>query len=310
MSSYFVYLAFRLGSGLFGALPEVVMRKAGEWAGGLSWLLAGPRKDMAVRHMRRVLGDEATDDDALTAARSMFRAYGRYWAETFWFRPRKAAGIRAHTTLIGVEHLVGVRDRGDAMIVALPHMGNWEMAATAGETVGVRVTAVAEALANRRVVEWFLAMRESVGIDIVLTGRGSGTMRALLQALKDRRVVALLSDRDVTGSGIPTEFFGEVTALPAGPASLSNRTGAPILPVASYFKKGRGHTIIIGAPIEPPSEGSKDERVAVQTRLLAAELENLIRRDPAQWHILQPNWPSDHESEADPSTDDPLPSVA
>jgi len=310
VGSYLIYLAFRAGSALFGALPEVVMRKAGEWAGALWWVLAGPRKAMAVRHMRRVLGESATDGDALVAARAMFRAYGRYWAETFWFRPRKAAGIRAHTTLIGVEHLVEVRDRGDAMIVALPHMGNWEMAATAGETVGVRVTAVAESLANRRIVDWFLAMRESVGIDIVLTGQGSGTMRALFAALKDKRVVALLSDRDVTGSGIPIEFFGEVTGLPAGPASLSIRTGAPILPVASYFKKGRGHTIIIGAPIEPPRDGSKDERVAVQTRLLAAALEDLIRRDPAQWHILQPNWPSDRESEDDPSTEDPLQSVA
>ncbi len=309
MSSYVVYLAFRAAGGLFGALPEVVMRKAGEWAGLLAWSVAGPRKAMAIRHMTRVLGDSAGHGDTRLAARSMFRAYGRYWAETFWFRPRRAAGIREHTTLVGVENLIEVRDRGDAMIVALPHMGNWEMAATAGETVGVRVTAVAETLANRRVVDWFLAMRESVGIDIVLTGQGSGTMRSLLRALKDKRVVALLSDRDVTGSGIQTEFFGEITALPAGPASLSNRTGAPILPVASYFKKGRGHTIIVGAAIEAPREGSKEERVALQTRLLAKALEELIRRDPAQWHILQPNWPSDREPEEDPSTDDPLASV-
>jgi len=293
VSSYLTYLGFRVGGALVSALPELVMRKAGEWVGSLAWRWAGPRKAMAIRHMRRVLGDVVDEEDVVAAAHTMFRAYGRYWAETFWFRPRKAAGVRAHTTLVGIEHLEAVRDRGDAMIVALPHMGNWEMAATAGQTVGVRITAVAEALGNRRVVEWFSSMRASVGIDIVLTGGGSNTIRPLLEALKDRRVVALLSDRDVTGSGVPVEFFGEETALPAGPAALSTRTGAPIIPVASYFKAGRGHTIIIGAPIEPPTEGTREMQVASQTRQLAEALEGLIRRDPSQWHILQPNWPSD-----------------
>lgn len=293
MSSLLVYLAFRTGGGVIGALPEVVMRKAGEWAGALAWTWARPRKAMALRHMRRVLGDAATDAEVERAARAMFRAYGRYWAETLWFRPRRAASVRRHTTLIGAEHLERVRDRGDAMIVALPHMGNWEMAATAGDTLGVRVTAVAELLDNPRVVQWFLDMRQSVGIDIVLTGKGSSTMRALLEAIEERRVVALLSDRDVTGSGVQTEFFGEVTTIPAGPAALSTRTGAPILPVASYFKAGRGHRIVIGAPIEPPPGDDREQRVAEQTRRLAAAFEELIREDPSQWHIVQPNWPSD-----------------
>jgi lauroyl/myristoyl acyltransferase len=29
------------------------------------------------------------------------------------------------------------------------------------------------------------------------------------------------------------------------------------------------------------------------TQALAAELEILIRRDPTQWHLFQPNWPTD-----------------
>jgi KDO2-lipid IV(A) lauroyltransferase len=299
VSGFLVYLAFRIGGGLVGALPEVVMRKAGEWGGALAWTWAKPRKAMAVRHMRRVLGSEAAQADVEQAARAMFRAYGRYWAETFWFRPRRAKSIRKHTTLIGAENLERVRDRGDAMIVALPHMGNWEMAATAGDTLGVRVTAVAELLNNPRVVKWFLDMRESVGIDIVLTGQGSSTMRALLEAINDRRVVALLSDRDVTGSGILTEFFGEETTLPAGPAALSTRTGAPIIPVASFFKTGRGHRIVIGEPIEPPDGDDREQRIAEQTRLLAAALEDLIRQGPSQWHIVQPNWPSDRLADHD-----------
>jgi KDO2-lipid IV(A) lauroyltransferase len=34
------------------------------------------------------------------------------------------------------------------------------------------------------------------------------------------------------------------------------------------------------------------------TQLLAHELEFLIRRAPEQWHLFQPNWPSDPGYEA------------
>ena len=39
--------------------------------------------------------------------------------------------------------------------------------------------------------------------------------------------------------------------------------------------------------------GGLRESVSVATQALAYELEGLIRRAPEQWHLFQPNWPSD-----------------
>ena len=39
--------------------------------------------------------------------------------------------------------------------------------------------------------------------------------------------------------------------------------------------------------------GGLREQVAAGTQALAIELEGLIRRAPEQWHLFQPNWPSD-----------------
>jgi KDO2-lipid IV(A) lauroyltransferase len=39
--------------------------------------------------------------------------------------------------------------------------------------------------------------------------------------------------------------------------------------------------------------GSLRESVSTITQNLAHELEWLIRRAPEQWHLFQPNWPSD-----------------
>lgn len=293
MKDWFVYAAYRAGAGLIGLLPGALVRRIGYYIGWLAWLWASDRRTMALRHMERVLG---TGPHAVRAARGMFAAYGRYWAEVFWYRPRRFVEVESALHIDGLEHLRQPIDDGRPVILTLPHIGNWEMAATAAERVGVTITAVAESLGNRRVTDWFLAMRESLSIDVVLTDRPGGTTRKLLEALKNGQTVALLNDRDLSGRGVTVDFFGEATTLPAGPAALAIRTGAAIVPVASYFAPGDGHHIIIEPEVTVPMIGTTEERVRAATQALANVLERQVRRHPEQWHLVQPNWPSDRES--------------
>ena len=81
--------------------------------------------------------------------------------------------------------------------------------------------------------------------------------------------------------------------MPAGPASLADRTGAVLLPVGCYFNAKRGHTFVVHQPIQVPTEGARRERVAHVAQSLAAVLEVIIAEQPEQWHLFQPNWPSD-----------------
>jgi KDO2-lipid IV(A) lauroyltransferase len=118
-------------------------------------------------------------------------------------------------------------------------------------------------------------------------------MRRLEAALANNKAVALLSDRDLKGRGVEVEFFGERTTLPPGPATLALRTGAPLLPVASYYDGDDGYRVVVKPAILVPDEGSRSEKVAAMTQALAREMEALIRKAPEQWHLVQPNWPSD-----------------
>jgi KDO2-lipid IV(A) lauroyltransferase len=115
-----------------------------------------------------------------------------------------------------------------------------------------------------------------------------------MAALKKNEVVCLLSDRDIQRNGVEVEFFGEKTTLPAGPAMLGLRSNAPVLPVAIYFTDSiDGHHGVVRPPLQLERNGGLRESVAVGTQALARELEGLIRRAPEQWHLFQPNWPSD-----------------
>jgi KDO2-lipid IV(A) lauroyltransferase len=111
--------------------------------------------------------------------------------------------------------------------------------------------------------------------------------------LQENRVLCLLSDRDINGGGIPVEFFGETTTLPGGPATLALRSGAPLLPAAVYYQGGGLHEARVLPALDTARQGSFRADVARVTQDLAHGLEVLIRRAPEQWHLLQPNWPSD-----------------
>ncbi|GIU92536.1 MAG: hypothetical protein KatS3mg011_1442 [Acidimicrobiia bacterium] len=283
------YQAFRLGMLVVGVLPMRLAQTLGRIGGALFYLGAKGRRRMARRHAAR-----------LHAARPgwqafrMFLAYGRYWAETLWIRPHRIPLLRSRLQVEGIEWVRKAKQDGRGLICAVPHLGNWEVAGPVASEEGIRLVAVAERLPNRLITDWFVELRNRLGIEVVLTGGGS-VIRTLEAALRENGAVALLCDRDLKGRGIRVEFFGEETTLPAGPASLAYRTGAPILPVAVYFTPDGGHRVVIEPPLELPS-GGRDEFVKETTQRIAHALERLIRTAPEQWHLVQPNWPSDRET--------------
>jgi KDO2-lipid IV(A) lauroyltransferase len=244
--------------------------------------------------MRRVLGEGA---DVRKAGLAVMQSYGRYYAEALWVRGSRVDDLKRQTRVEGLERIIEAREEGRGMIYGLPHVGNWEVAAPVAVAEKVPVVAVAENLPNRCITDWFTEMRADFGIEIVLATGGTEVMRALEGALSANKAVALLADRDLKGRGVEVEFFGERTTLPPGPATLAIRTGAPLFPVASYYEGDNGHFVVVRPAIPVPPEGTRSEKVQQMTQALAREMESLIRAAPDQWHLVQPNWPSDRRGE-------------
>lgn len=291
MRDYLAYLGLRAGVGLVGSLPWGLVRRLGRGFGSVWARVDRSRRAMARRHARRMLGPGA---DLERAATEMMRSYGRYYAEALWARPRRIESMLAATEVVGLEKILAAHEAGMGMIYALPHMGNWEAAAPIAVSNGISIVAVAEVLPNRRITDWFTGMRAEFGIEIVLATGRVEVMRNLEKALAANKAIALLSDRDLKRRGVEVEFFGERTTLPPGPATLAVRTGAPLFPVGCYFTD-TGYRVMVGDALAVPEAGTRSEKVAVVTQSLARELEAIIREAPEQWHLVQPNWPSDDE---------------
>jgi KDO2-lipid IV(A) lauroyltransferase len=253
----------------------------------------GERRGMITRHLRRVHGADIGDAELEREVRRAFDSYARYWMEAFRLGTYSGAYLDAHTSSEGIDNIDDALARGNGVIVAITHLGNWDFGGAWLARRGAPLLAVAEDLQPPELFDWFAAVRRAVGIEIVRLGPEAGP--ALLRALKANHVVLLMCDRDVAGGGVEVELFGERTTLPAGPATLALRTGAALLPAAVYFEGPTGHLAYVRPPLPVVREGKMRADVARVTQLLAHEIEMLVRRAPEQWHIFQPNWPSDYE---------------
>jgi lauroyl/myristoyl acyltransferase len=284
--------AYRLGSFAARLLPSPVAQLAASTLGTGAGIASQRKRQMIERHLRRV--DPTLRGTALRlAVQQAFDSYARYYMESFRLPSLSKDVVDRSFTRDGFHHIPEALERGNGCIFALPHLGGWEWAGRWMTDQGYPLTVVVEALEPPELFEWFATLRRELGMTVVPTGPEAGP--AVLAALRRNEIVCLLCDRDIDRHGVPVDFFGERTTLPAGPATLALRTGATVLPVGVYFTpRVNGHHAVVRPPlvVERSGAGLRDD-VARVTADLARELEYLIRRAPEQWHLFQPNWPSD-----------------
>jgi KDO2-lipid IV(A) lauroyltransferase len=285
---------FQLASAASRLLPlDVLCELAGGVGGRVGPRVLPAKADQLARHIQRTRPDVGGPELRAAVTRG-FGTYARYWAESFRLPRLSARTIDRGFSVIGYERVQAALDTGIGPILVLPHLGGWEWAAAwLGRIVGVRVTAVVERVEPPDVFDWFVELRQAYGIDIVPLGPDA--LAKLVKAVKAGNIVCLLSDRDISGSGVGVTFFGERTTLPAGPALLARRTGAPLLPTAVYFRH-RSRIGYVSEPIHASTDVPVRSDVGRVTQDLALAMERLIAVAPDQWHLLEPNWPSDRRA--------------
>lgn len=226
------------------------------------------------------------------AVREAYASYARYWMESLVAPHLTPFAIESGFSFTGVGHAETAMSAGRGLIFALPHLGCWDYAGSWLARAELRPAVVVEALEPQEVFDWFCSLRENLGMEVIAAD--AGAVPKVLAALRRNQAVCLPCDRDLSGAGVEVRFFGERTTMPAGPALLALKTGAALLPTAVYYDQRRGgHRGVVLAPLEVRREGRLREDIARITQELAHRFEELVSCEPTQWHLFQPNWPSD-----------------
>ncbi|MFJ9817100.1 phosphatidylinositol mannoside acyltransferase [Streptomyces sp. NPDC101151] len=283
---------YGLGWSTVKKLPEPAAVRLGRSVADLAWKQRGKGVLRLESNYARVVPD-ATPERLAELSRAGMRSYLRYWMESFrlpaWSAERVKSGFEckdAHYLSDGI-----ASPRG--LILALPHMANWDLAGAWVTTeLETPFTTVAERLKPETLYDRFVAYRESLGME-VLPHSGGTAFGTLARRLRDGGLVCLVADRDLSASGVEVEFFGARTRMPAGPALLAQQTGALLMPVTLWYDdspvmKGQVHP-----PIEVPESGTRAEKTSVMTQALADVFATGIADHPEDWHMLQRLWLSD-----------------
>lgn len=290
------YFAYRTASVVGRVLPESLAEPGARALARLSSVATPEKRRQVERNLQRAANGRLRGAALRRAVSQTFDSYGRYWFELFHLRSDldRDELLADRNMVDGFDRIVAGCEAGTGSILALPHVGAWDYAGAWLSVQGYPPTVVVEPIEPPELFDWFADTRRRLGMEVVPLGPEAGG--AVLRALRDSRVVCLLCDRDLTGDGIEVEFFGERTTLPAGPATLALRTGAPLLPAAVYFRPRGGHHGIVQEPVPAERQGRLRADVTRVTQELAYRFEELIRAAPEQWHLMQPNWPSDRPS--------------
>jgi phosphatidylinositol dimannoside acyltransferase len=275
-----VDLAFALAWTLVRRLPERTV----------TWLFQRTadrtfrRNGRGVRRLRGNLAAvrpdaTAADIDELTHAG--MRSYLRYWQEAFRLPEWTDEQIVSRVRTVNEKVLRDAYAAGQGVICALPHLANYDHAGAWAGLTGMPVSTVAERLQPESLFDRFIAYRKKLGMEVLpLTGGDDDVTGVLADRLKAGGFVCLVADRDLSERGVPVTFFGRASRMPAGPAALSLKTGAPLIPATLHYD-GPDLVITFHDVVEP------DGGAASMTQRCADAFAIGIAEHPQDWHMLQ-----------------------
>ncbi|MBC7267282.1 MAG: phosphatidylinositol mannoside acyltransferase [Streptomyces sp.] len=293
---------YGLGWGTVKKLPEPVAVRLGRTVADVAWRQNGKGVRRLASNYARVVPD-ASPQRLAELTRAGMRSYLRYWMESFRLPAWSAERVRGGFAPKDVHYLTDGLAAGKGVILALPHLANWDLAG-AWVTTELRTpfTTVAERLKPETLYDRFVAYREGLGME-VLPHSGGTAFGTLARRLRDGGLVCLVADRDLSASGVTVDFFGAEARMPAGPALLAQQTGALLLPVTLWYDdspvmRGRVHPAV-----EVPESGTRAEKTSSMTQALADAFATGIAEHPEDWHMLQRLWLADLDPARDPVRD-------
>src|SRR5205823_7545329 len=230
--------SYSIGARVLRAAPPG-LRHAAAAPGGSAWfLLSRGQRSAALDNYSAALGRHRDDPEVARVARRAFQNDGRMLMDFVLIESLTPAELIERITVDGLQHVDESLGRGHGAIMAVPHMGSWDMAGSYAGAIGYRIAAVTERFPGS-LDEAVARTRRRFGMNVITMGRSA--VRAITGALQQNSVVALLCDLE-QGPGVSVRFFGRKATVPGGPAAFALKTGAALIPACQYATSpGRYH---------------------------------------------------------------------
>lgn len=287
-------ISLKIGTAFAKVMPRKIGISLAKYAAYIFSLFPTGLKSN-VEEIHKIISPSLNKAELNKRVRNVFAYYAAYWFDVFWLSsPRRKDDIDKIVVLEGSAHLAQAnkkaKEQNSGVILALTHLGSFELAGAWLAGTGENPLVVAERLEPPELFELFTNTRKVAGMEVV--AHDDNPTSKLISALKENRYVCLVADRDITGSGLSHVFFNKEKNMPQGPASLAYLTKAVILPVATYLNHDATVSIVFYPELEMQKGNDKKEVIYNTSQKLFSIFEEMIKRDPEQYHVLQNEWKS------------------
>lgn len=271
--------------GIYAGLSILPVETASRSMAGLARLV-GPR--LKVSHVARrniaaaFPGIPAADIERIIV--EMWDNLGRFVGEF-----PHVDQLAQRTEVIGLEHLYGLRDDGQAGLFVSAHLANWLVAGAVCGQAGLPATLIYRPPNNRLVDPVFRrGHTAAAGGGLLASGAEGG--RAVVEVLKRGGHVSMLVDQR-RDRGIPIPFFGRKAMTTPTSARLALKNGHPIVGMQVERLGGVRFRVTVHPIARPASGDLRADTEAMMTQINAM-IEAWVRQRPGQWLWLHKRWTS------------------
>jgi phosphatidylinositol dimannoside acyltransferase len=311
-------LGFRLGWSAVRALPERAAYALFDRVADIAVRRGGTGVERLRSNYRKVR-PELDERELDSLVHQGMRSYMRYYCEAFRLPSLSRAQIDAAVVASGDHEVRELCARGEAGVVFVGHLGNFDLGAAWSAGNLMPVTTVAERLKPEEVYQRFVAFRRSIDMDIIPLTGGADPFHGLLAAARDGgRLIALAADRDLTRGGVEVDLLGHRARMAKGPAVLSLMTGAPLYAARIWYEPappgeglgGYRTRIEFSGRLVPRVEGTTAVRAADLVQQCADHIAVTIREHTSSWHMLQRVFVDDLDAPVSPAASAPIASAS
>lgn len=284
------YAAFRILQG--GLMPFPIGWVGRGISGVLSVVLrvAWPLKRETVSRLREVFGEAMTIGECRRIVHASLWNMTMNFVEMFRVKHMDLEYLRKHLegTAEAQKKLRFAVDKYGGVVIALPHMGNWDLAGVTCSAFGFPLMALARSQNNPLFEGWL--QRNRLNVETADRRHPSSFVR-VAHHLKSGGVFAILPDVRHNKPGVSVTVFGKPgVQLGKGLAKFSRMANVPILPVMMERLDASHHRIHCGEPILPNLDAPAEEDAVRVTQQVWDLFEARIRQAPEQWFWHNRRW--------------------
>ncbi|MCX6335208.1 MAG: lysophospholipid acyltransferase family protein [Bacteroidia bacterium] len=203
---------------------------------------------------------------------------------------------RFNFTFEGEEYLRKMVDEKTGGLLISAHIGNFEMAGYMLERLKTKVNIIMFDAEHENIKD-YLATVTNRNYNIIVIKKDNSHIYEINNAFREKQIICIHGDRFLKESKkMSAEFLGEEAFFPTGPFYMAMKYNVPVSFVFAMKENNKSYHFFASPPQYYRQEGLQIKRDQTILRIIKSyinEVENTIRKYPAQWFNYYNFWEKD-----------------